>query len=94
MKNFLPLSLCLTLMFSCSETGTNNQVTEEKDNFMIECKAAFPEFNETQKTEYCSCALGLSMQEWENSSEADEAILNQTMEEIIEFVTPCVDLLE
>ena len=62
--------------------------------FLIECKDALPEFNETQKTEYCSCALGLSMQKWENGSECDKALLNMTMEEIIEFLTPCVDLLE
>ena len=95
MKKLLPLSLCLTLMFSCSETGTNNNwTTEEKDNFMIECKAALPEFNEPQKTEYCSCVLGLSMQEWDNSLEGDEAVLNMTMNEITEFVTPCLDQLE
>ena len=94
MKNFLSLSLCLTLIFSCSETGTNNWTKEGKDNFMIACKAGVAELSETQKTEYCSCALGLSMQKWENGSEADKAFPKMTIKEVQEFITPCVALLE
>lgn len=172
MKNFLSLFLCLTLIISCSETGTESKLgnwsdvdknsfrslmetveelnnlgedksafiecylnkcesnyssyyladadeegaaklatecaneilsnssvlgnwpTEDKDTFMIACKASVAQLSETQKTEYCSCALGLSMLKWENGSEADKALPKMTMKEVQEFVTPCIGLLE
>ena len=95
MKKSLLILLFFILMFSCSQIGVNhNWTTEEKDNFMSECKAALPQFNESQKTKYCACVLGLSMQEWRNGLEGDEAVLKMTTEEIMGFVTPCVDQLE
>lgn len=89
------LTILLAASFSFASCGESSKSwsSEEKSNFIENCKSAMPNQTEQAKTEYCNCSLGVAMSEWSTGAEADKAFEELTMAELMELVAPCVEFI-
>ena len=90
MKTILITFLLSVTFISCnnSESGFSQ---EFKDNFMRECvKNATVNFSNNEAERYCNCVLGVVMTKYGSGSEADEKMLDMSMNDMMELVKPCL----
>ena len=84
------------LFISCDQVWSES----DKDNFIHQCiMSAYgvslsnsnQEFIQDQATEYCNCVVELLIENYPNSKQAEQAIINMSEEGRIEFLYFCVE---
>ena len=89
MKIILITFLLSVTFISCnnSESGFSQ---EFKDNFTRECvKNAKVNYSNSEAKRFCNCMLGVVMTKYGSDSEADEKILEMSMNDLLELTMPC-----
>tara|TARA_B100000902_G_C26564238_1_gene553362 strand:- start:182 stop:454 length:273 start_codon:yes stop_codon:yes gene_type:complete len=87
-------TILITFLLSVTFISCNNSKSgfsqEFKDNFTRECvKNAKVNLSNSEAERYCNCVLGVVMTKYGSDSEADEKMLDMSMNDVMELVKPC-----
>ena len=89
MKSILIIFLLSVTFISCN--NSESEFSQEfKDNFTRECvKNAKVNLSTSQAESYCNCVLGIVMTKYGSDSEADEKMLDMSMNDMMDLIKPC-----
>ena len=89
MKSILVIILFSSIFISCNNSESSFS-QEFKDNFLSECvKSARVNLSNSEAERYCNCVIGIVMTKYGSDSEADKKLLNMSMNDMMELVSPC-----
>ena len=80
---------------SWKDSKYSKWTTEVKSEFLENCiDGAGDEFTQDDRENYCICSLGRLMEQHSDPELAGKMLLGMTMEELVEYIEPCLFLLE